>query len=381
MVMGVVVALLAVALVPLAMAARDNPLTSGEGVAFTAPFAAVGVLVARRQPGNVIGWLMISPAVSYLVGTDAGLYAVMDYRLGHGWPLGPVTLLLYQAWFPMLALFPLVILLFPDGRLPSPRWRWVLWSYIGLCCGVLVLVMAEASSVILAGHIQVDSNGQLTVFDRHSGWLTDAQAPILAAFMSFWLSFMACQALGWRRSSGERRQQLKWLLSGAAICLSCLTISVILSPRSGIWQVVSTAFAAGVLALPVGIGVGILKYRLYEIDRIISRTLAYAIVTGLLAGTYAGLVVLATQVLAFKTPLVVAGATLIVAALFNPLRQRVQRVVDRRFNRARYDADRAIAAFAARLQDRVDPNAVHADLLAAVRQALEPVHASIWIKQ
>ena len=94
-----------------------------------------------------------------------------------------------------------MILLFPDGRLASPRWRRVLWSYIGLCCGFLALLMAEASSVILAGHIQVDSNGQLTVFDHHSGWLTDTQAPILAAFMSFWLSFIASQALSWRRSS------------------------------------------------------------------------------------------------------------------------------------------------------------------------------------
>jgi hypothetical protein len=381
LVLGVVVALLAVALVLLAIAARHNPLTSGEGMAITVPFAAVGVLVARRQPGNVIGWLMISPAVSYLVGANAGLYAVIDYQLGRSLPFGPVALLLYQAWLPMLALFPLVILLFPDGRLSSPRWRPVLWSYIGLCCGFLALLTGEASSVILAGHIQVDSNGQLTVFDRHSGWLTDAQAPVLAAFMSFWLLFMACQVLSWRRSSGEQRQQLKWLLGGAAICLGCLTIEVTLGSYSGIWQAVSNMFAVGVLALPAGIGVAILKYRLYEIDRIISRTLAYAIVTGLLVGTYAGLVLLATQVLAFRTPVVVAGATLTVAALFNPLRQRVQRVVDRRFNRARYDADQAIAAFAARLQDPVDLDAVHADLLAAVRQALEPVHASVWIRQ
>jgi hypothetical protein len=123
---GALVVLLAVALVPLVIATRHNPLTSGEGVAITIPFAAVGVLVARRQPGNVIGWLMLSPAVFYLLGTDAGLYAVIDYRLGHGLPFGPAALLLYQAWLPLIVLFPLVILLFPDGRLPSPRWRRVL---------------------------------------------------------------------------------------------------------------------------------------------------------------------------------------------------------------------------------------------------------------
>ena len=147
---GALVVLLAVAMVPLAIAARGNPLTLGEGVAITVPFAVVGVLIARRQPGNAIGWLMISPAVFYLLGTDAGLYAVIDYRLGHGLPFGPVALLLYQAWLPMVVLFPLVILLFPDGRLPSLRWRWVLWSYVGLCCSLLALLTAEASSVILA---------------------------------------------------------------------------------------------------------------------------------------------------------------------------------------------------------------------------------------
>jgi hypothetical protein len=377
---GALVVLLAVAMVPLAIAARGNPLTLGEGVAITVPFAVVGVLIARRQPGNAIGWLMISPAVFYLLGTDAGLYAVIDYRLGHGLPFGPVALLLYQAWLPMVVLFPLVILLFPDGRLPSLRWRWVLWSYVGLCCSLLALLTAEASSVILAGHIRVDSNGQLTFFDHSSGWLPAVQATYLAVAVSFWLAFVACQALSWRRSSGERRQQLKWLLSGAAVCLSCLAVSTALGSASGIWETVGNVVLAGVLALPVGIGVGILKYRLYEIDRIISRTLAYVIVTGLLAGVYAGLVLLATQVLEIRTPVVVAGATLAVAALFNPLRQRIQRAVDRRFNRARYDADQAIAAFAARLQDAVDPDAVHADLLAVVHQALEPVHASVWIK-
>jgi hypothetical protein len=134
------------------------------------------------------------------------------------------------------------------------------------------------------------------------------------------------------------------------------------------------------VALPVSIGVGILKYRLYEIDRIISRTLAYAIVTGLLVGVYAGLVLLATEVFRFRTPVAVAAATLAAAALFNPVRQRVQRVVDRRFNRARYDADKTVAVFAARLKDAVDLGAVHDDLANVVQKALEPVHVSVWMR-
>ncbi|MGH3288418.1 MAG: sensor histidine kinase, partial [Streptosporangiaceae bacterium] len=134
-----------------------------------------------------------------------------------------------------------------------------------------------------------------------------------------------------------------------------------------------------VLALPLSMGVAILKYRLYDIDRIISRTLGYALVTGLLVGVYAGLVLLATQVLRFSSPVAVAASTLAAAALFTPVRRRVQRAVDRRFNRARYDADRTVTAFAARLQDAVDLDTVGADLLATVGASLQPAHVSIWL--
>ncbi len=137
----------------------------------------------------------------------------------------------------------------------------------------------------------------------------------------------------------------------------------------------------GVAALPVSIGVAILKYRLYEIDRIISRTLAYTIVTGLLVGVYAGLVLLATGVFRFHGSVAVAAATLVAAALFSPLRRRVQHMVDRRFNRARYDADHTVTEFAARLQDTVDPDAVRAELAGAVHAALEPAHVSVWLSQ
>jgi hypothetical protein len=131
--------------------------------------------------------------------------------------------------------------------------------------------------------------------------------------------------------------------------------------------------------IPAAVGVAILKYRLYDIDRLISRTLAYAIVTGLLVGVYAALVLLATQVFRFHTPVAVAAATLAAAALFNPVRVRVQRAVDRRFNRVRYDADQTVAAFAARLKDAVDLDAVQADLASVVQRALEPAHVSVWI--
>jgi hypothetical protein len=183
--------------------------------------------------------------------------------------------------------------------------------------------------------------------------------------------------LRWRRASGEHRQQLKWLASGAAVTVCLGPVSNAVSSHIAASQLV----AFGVVALPVSIGVGILKYRLYDIDRIISRTLAYAIVTGLLVGLYAGLVLLATEVLRLHTPVAVAASTLAAAALFSPLRRRVQRAVDRRFNRARYDTDQTVAAFAARLKDTVDLDSVHDDLASVVTKALEPAHVSVWMNE
>ena len=189
---------------------------------------------------------------------------------------------------------------------------------------------------------------------------------------------MAHQALSWRRATGERRQQLKWLASGAAITLALLAATSFgfssTSVRRGL------LLSLGIAALPVGIGVGILKYRLYDIDRIISRTLAYAIVTGLLIGIYAGLVLLTTDVLSFHAPVAVAVSTLAAAALFNPLRQRVQHIVDRRFNRARYDADQTVTAFSARLKERGGPRFCPrrpGECRAA--DPREPSHLSVWV--
>jgi hypothetical protein len=193
---------------------------------------------------------------------------------------------------------------------------------------------------------------------------------------------LAGQVVSYRRSYGERRQQLKWLLGGFAAALACAVLAIGMGNAPGSWKVLGhVAVILAFFALPVSMGVAILKYRLYDIDRIISRTLAYAIVTGLLVGVYAGLVLLATQVLKFHSTVAVVAATLVAAALFSPVRRRVQRAVDRRFNRARYDAERTVAAFAARLKDAVDLDAVRDDLASVVHQALEPAHVSLWISQ
>ncbi len=225
----------------------------------------------------------------------------------------------------------------------------MLWVYAALAAYVAAVAAAQAIGAVAGHDIRLGTNGNLTNTGQLGGWLANPPAwlavPVLVSVVVIGLSFVARQALSWRRAGGERRQQLKWLASGAAIAL----LSILLAALLG-----SPAFSAGLAALPVGIGVGILKYRLYDIDRIISRTLAYAIVTGLLAGVYAGLVLLTTQVFLVHTPVAVAASTLAAAALFNPLRRRVQQAVDRRFNRARYDSDQTVAAFAARLKDAVD---------------------------
>jgi hypothetical protein len=178
------------------------------------------------------------------------------------------------------------------------------------------------------------------------------------------------------------RQQIKWLAYAGCLVAATLVPSTILSLSTGTpARIAEGALMVAIVTVPVAVAVAVLKYRLYDIDRVISRTLAYAIVTGLLAGIYAGLVLLATEVLRFHSTVAVAASTLAVAALFNPLRRRVQHVIDRRFNRTRYDADRTVAAFAARLTDEVDLDSIRDDLAGAVHKALEPAHVSVWISR
>jgi len=275
-----------------------------------------------------------------------------------------------------------VILLFPDGRLPSPRWRFVVWAYCLLCAGYLALLLGVAVDAIGGHQIRVDdAYGGLTVIDYPVGRFATTQNVILLLLLAFGLCFVGRQLLAFRNSSGDRRQQLKWLIFGSAICVISAGLSIPgQAAPSGLWAALNNALSLGFIALPASIGVGILRYRLYEIDRLISRTLAYAIVTGLVVGVYAALVTMAHSVVTHKSPLVVAAATLAAVAVFNPLRRRVQRIVDRRFNRAGYDAEVTIAAFAARMQDAADLEEVRSDLVAVACRALEPAHISVWVR-
>jgi len=286
-------------------------------------------------------------------------------------------------------LMALPVLLFPEGAVPSSRWRWSLWVY------VIALGVATTGSLVL---------GVIIGFERHlhilldgspntnhlTGVLGALNGPIYSCaliVLVLWLTWLARLLASYPRTAGDHRQQTKWLMGGAMITLIVLVASLVLSPTvpsgssSGLWQVLVGSIAPlGIAALPIGMGIGILKYRLYDIDRLISRTLSYAIVTGLLIGVYVGLVTLATRVLPFSSPLGVAASTLAAVALFNPLRRRVQRLVDRRFNRARYDAEATIAAFARRVRDDVDLELVSSEFVRAVQTSVEPAHVSLWLR-
>jgi hypothetical protein len=359
LVVGSATLLLAAAAVPLAF------VSGGQSSGLPAvPFGLVGYVVASRQRRNPIGWILLALAFVFLLASDAGQYAVMAYRQGYHLPLARAAAFVAGWWIWLALLLPLPVGLFPDGRL-SGRWRYVLWAYAAVGGALVAVLTWRDATGIGARRIEIDSTGELKAVGSASG----AAAVLYALFLAFCAFWVLRPVLAYRHSTGDYRQQLKWLLSGGVICLVGFVLTL-----SGL----SFAFAA-ILALPIGMGVGILKHRLYEVDRLISRTVSYLIVTGLLAGAFVGIVVLTTRVLPFSSSVGVAASTLAAAGLFNPLRLRVQRVVDRRFNRARYDAEAIVAAFSAHLRGALDVETVRSELLGAVGRAVEPAHATLWI--
>jgi hypothetical protein len=350
--------------------------------------AAVGVVVAQRQPRNPIGWLLLGAGIGLTLATAGGAYAELVYRQAYSdLPFARAALILESSWTLTVALMPLTILLFPDGRLPSSRWRWALWPYLAVNAFWTVGVFALSADAVLRTNFRVDSDGSLVLVDHPSGswaWFGTAEEFLTPVLVIFWLAFLLQLVARLRHASGARRAQLKWLISGAAVCIACGALGVIGSAfdasPSPAMNAVQTIVTFGVAALPLSIGVGILRYRLYDIDRLVSRTLSYAILTGLLVAVYFCVVTLATRALPLSSPVGVAASTLAAAALFHPLRTRVQRLVDRRFNRAHYDAEATTAAFAGHLRDAVDLGAVQIRLIETVTRSLEPSHASLWIR-
>ena len=353
--------------------------TAAGGV-FVVAFTAVAVVVARRQPANPMGWLLIAVPLAIQAGNVGSQYAYLDYTVKHGrLPLGPLAILLTPSWEYALLAVPLVILLFPDGRLGT-RWRWPLRGYLALA----VALVGGTVSVVVADlglRMPLDGNGNLVGLSHPSGgsaWFAPVQVIFGAATILLVVAAIVHQVRSYRRAGGVRREQLKWLAAGSATLVVCFLILTVSGGSAALLG--GLAFSLGLSALPVAMGVGILRYRLYEIDRLVSRTLSYAILTALLAGTFIGLIALSTNALALSGRVGVAASTLGAAALFNPLRVRIQRLVDRRFNRAVYDAEATVAAFTARLRDAVEIAAIRADLLETVNRAVQPTHVSVWIK-
>jgi hypothetical protein len=351
-------------------------------VLFTAvvivPAAGVSTLLAARRPRNPLGWILF--AIFLISTAPVGLYAVLDYRIHHGaLPLGWLAVVLGQAWPLFLFLIAVLLWLFPDGRLPAGRWRRP--AVAALTAGALLALAASGSGVAaVAGHdIHVNATGSLTT--EQNGFWNILHSTLVLGVLASWLVWLAAQVPRYRRAAGERRQQLKWLYSGAVVLVICVFAGALASgDSSGLAQAVNNVITPlGFAAFAICFAVAVLKYRLYEIDRIISRVISYAIITAVLAGLFAGVVVLATVVLPFKGPVTVAASTLFVAALFNPLRRRVQHAVDRRFNRARYNAEAVVAAFTGRLRQTVDLETVRGDLVDVVHEAFQPAHVSVWL--
>jgi hypothetical protein len=328
----------------------------------TLAFALVGALITVRA-GNRLGWFFLAGAAVTALSLAAKTYAARTPATG-------LPGAAWAGWAFTVALgvtgtfFFLVPLLFPDGRPPSPRWRPVAW--IAVIDGLAEAVSSAISDVNFSSDFPHLRDPVALVAPLGTVYnLATTVGPLV------FLAGAVSMIVRYRRSGPEQRQQLKWFVYAAAV--SALVVGVAaFSGNNPLPEVEIT-----VPLIPVAVGIAIFKYRLYDIDRLISRTLAYAIVTALLVGVYAGLVILA-GVLGFSMPPAVAVATLAAAALFSPLRRRVQRAVDKRFNRVRYDAELTVAAFATRLRDAVDLDTVRAELLGVVDSAVQPAHISIW---
>jgi len=343
-------------------------------------FMVVGALVVAHRPNNAIGWLFSASALLAVTGQLAGQYAIYGYATRPGSLPGATLALWYGSW-PWVLILALTLiftpLLFPTGRLLSPRWRPVAWL-AGVATAVLTTLNSLRTNLSL-GTVpdQVIANpiGVAAVGNPDKG-------PAVPALILL-LTVLAAVAFGslvvrFRRSRGEERQQLKWFTYAAAL----VPLSVLGDALPAV--VGDLAIDLPIVFLPVAAGIAILRYRLYDIDRLINRTLVYGLLTALLAGVYAGAVLVLGQLFGGvrRDPpnWAVAGATLAVAALFQPARRRIQQVVDRRFNRRKYNTVQTIQAFSARLRDQVDLDTLSSELLAVVDQTMQPTRVVLWLR-
>jgi MFS family permease len=339
-------------------------------------FSGVGALVASRQPGNAIGWIFCGAALfGPALGNLANAYA-WYWLDGHPASEGLAKAGAAYAslgWMPeVLVPITFLLLLFPDGRLLTPRWRPVAW------CAALGIAGAFVTTGLNPGPLE-DFPQIQNPFGIHSG-LRD-----LLEVLSFLLLLVGLVGaplslrLRLRRASAQEREQIKWLVWAGAVAV---VVFVIGTAGYDVWgeAISNAAILLSVFGLAVATGVAILRYRLYDIDVVINRTLVYGALTATLAGAYLGSVLLLQLVLSPSSDLAIAGSTLAVAALFQPARRRIQATVDRRFYRGRYDAARTLERFGGRLRDEVDLDSLGAELRGVVAETMQPAHVSLWLR-
>jgi hypothetical protein len=341
-------------------------------------FAGVGALIIARQPGNAIGWIFLAAGVA--AGLGALTHTVAQYWIdGNEIPdaLGKASALYSDlSWMPFI-LMPatFLLLLFPDGRLLSPRWRKVAW------CAALGMAGSFVVGALKPGKFEDFPQVINPIGVDHP--LRDLfEGLFFLALLIGIVGSSAALIVRFRRSEGEQRQQMKWLALAGAVAATVIPVATALYDVIG-ESAANAAIMLSVLGLPAATGVAILRYRLYDIDVVINRTLVYGALTATLAGIYIGSVLLLQVVLSGLTndsSLAVAVSTLAVAALFRPARARIQQTVDRRFYRRKYDAARTLERFGARLRDEVDLDALGSELRAVVADTMQPASVSLWLR-
>jgi hypothetical protein len=348
-------------------------------------FPSVGLAIAIRQPRNAIGWLFLAGGLGAQLEDAALGYATYTLLKEPGaLPGGPVAGLIADVvWVPTMAAgISLLILLFPTGRPPSPRWNLLIWV-VGVAVAAYVV-----GTLLNPGPLYFfeDVRNPLGV----EAW-EEVIEPVVelvgGPFLLTTVAAVVALIMRFRRASGVEREQLKWLVYVAALLVAFTPVMVLTGEsETKVGGILVSDFIYGLMigALPLAIGAAILRHRLYDIDVVINRTVVYGALTATLAGAYIGMVLLlqlALSPLTEDSDLAIAGSTLAVAALFRPARRRIQHLVDRRFYRRKYDAARTLERFGARLRDEVELGALSADLRNVVTETMQPVHVSLWLRE
>jgi hypothetical protein len=339
--------------------------------------ATVGAVLASRRPRHPVGWLLLSLALSLIATGAAAQYLVYGLLVRPGaLPAARYAALYYPvSVFAALASIGFVLLVTPTGSLPSPRWRWWVRGMVAALV-VLVVVVTVAGGPLdpryqaVAGPFEFRGFSRVVMVANQVALVVTVLGVVVAA---------GSLVVRFRGAGGVERLQLRWV-AFAAVLVSLAGMVVLAGLVLGATELLTWAASVCVALLPVALGAAILRYRLYDLDRIISRTLAYGVLTLLLGGSYAAVALGLGQLLGRRSSLAVAGATLAVAAAFQPARRRVQRAVDRRFNRRRYDAAQTMQAFSARLRQQLDLDTLTAELLGVVDQTMQPTWVSLWLR-